>query len=433
MSIASSLKASGVADVIVVLKNAEQGGGAAAGAATRGAAATGMLAGVARHFASSSLSHDAALLKMLKSSGRTLSAQAAAGRTSAATAAAVASVPPVRFYPNLGIALGTVDRAGLAALRKETTVRKVVAAPQLRLIKPVAATAVKATSGYTWGIKALKVDVLHAQGFTGQDVLVGHLDTGVDASHPALKGVVKVFAEFDSLGSQVKNAQPKDSGEHGTHTAGTIAGQPVKGVRFGVAPGAKLASAMVIEGGNVLARILGGMNWVVGQNVRVLSMSLGLIGTKDDFLLVTRILRARGVLPVFAVGNEGPGTSRYPGNYAEALSVGASDSAGAVADFSSSQQFVRAKDPIVPDLVGPGVGVISCVPGGKYMEMDGTSMATPHIAGLAAVLMSARPNKTIDQIEAAIFKSCALTSDMTKDRANRGFPDAVKALKALTP
>ena len=431
MSIANSLKASGVADVIVVLKGADQGGGA--GAAAGGPAAAGMPASVARHFASSPLSQDAALLKMLKSSGRTMSARAAAGRTSASTAAAVSSAPPVRFYPYLGIALGTVDRAGLAALRKESSVRKVVAAPQLRLIKPVSATAVKATSGYTWGIKALKVDVLHAQGFTGQGVVVGHLDTGVDGSHPALKGVIKVFAEFDSLGSQVPSAQAKDSGQHGTHTAGTIAGQPVKGVRFGVAPGAKLASAMVIEGGNVLARILGGMNWAVGQNVRVLSMSLGLMGSKDDFLLITRLLRARGVLPVFAVGNEGPGTSRYPGNYAEALSVGASDSSGAVADFSSSQQFVRAKDPIVPDLVAPGVGVVSCVPGGKYMEMDGSSMATPHIAGLAAVLMSARPNKTITQIEAAIFKSCALTSKMTKDRADRGFPDAVKALKALTP
>jgi subtilisin family serine protease len=298
----------------------------------------------------------------------------------------------------------------------------------LRLIRPVSATAATAEPGYTWGLKALGVDTLHQQGITGKGVLVGHLDTGVDASHPALAGVVKVFAEFDSLGNLVPGATPSDSGEHGTHTAGTIAAQPVQGVRFGVAPGAQLASAMVIEGGNVLARILGGLNWVVGQKARVVSMSLGLPGTSDAFLAITRILRARGVLPVFAVGNEGPGTSRYPGNYSEALSVGAMGSAGNVADFSSSQRFKRKKDPVVPDLLGSGVAVISCVPGGKYMQMSGTSMATPHIAGLAALLMEAKPNKTIDQIEAAIFASCTLKPGMLASRANRGFPNAVKAL-----
>ena len=96
------------------------------------------------------------------------------------------------------------------------------------------------------------------------------------------------------------------------------------------------------------------------------------------------MLRARGILPVFAVGNEGPGTSRSPGNYSEALSVGASDEDDLVADFSSSQQFRRPGDPRVPDIVAPGVGVISTVPGGGFAEKDGSSMATPHIAGLAA-------------------------------------------------
>ena len=207
-----------------------------------------------------------------------------------------------------------MDRAGLAALRQEAGVADVVAASQLRLIKPVAATATQVQPGFSWGLLALGVDKLHAQGITGKGVLVGHLDTGIDASHPALAGVLKSFAEFDSLGNRVVGAKPSDSDEHGTHTAGTIPGQLVHGVQFGVAPGARLASAMVIEGGNVLARILGGMNWVVGQKVRILSMSLGLIGTRDTFLALTQILRARGVLPVFAVGNEGAGTSRNTRN-----------------------------------------------------------------------------------------------------------------------
>ena len=85
----------------------------------------------------------------------------------------------------------------------------------------------------------------------------------------------------------------------------------------------------------------------------------------------------------------------------------------------------------MPDLVGPGVDVISCVPGGLYMQMSGSSMATPHIAGLAALLMQAKPKKTMDEIEAAIFKSCALKPGMLPNRASRGFPNGPKALSLL--
>jgi subtilisin len=424
MSIASSLKATGVADVIVVLKRAKVGQ----------LAATGDLlpARIIRHFHTSRLSQDGALLEALSARGAVFSARAAAGGTSAEHISATAApASKARYYPNLGLVLGTVDRAGVAALRNESSVDQVVDAPQLRLIKPVVTAAAEMQSGYTWGLKALGVDRLHAQGLTGHGVLIGHLDTGVDASHPALAESVKLFAEFDSLGNQVGGAKAQDSGEHGTHTAGTIAGRPIRGVHFGVAPGAKLVSAMVIEGGNVLARILGGMNWTVGQKVRVLSMSLGLPGYDEAFLALTQILRARGVLPVFAVGNEGAGTSRYPGNYVEALSVGAMDSEGNVADFSSSQRLKRKKDPIVPDLVAPGMDIVSCVPDGKYMQMSGTSMATPHIAGLAALLMEAKPGKTIDQIEAAIFKSCTLNGGNLASRANRGFPNGILALDLL--
>jgi len=200
-----------------------------------------------------------------------------------------------------------------------------------------------------------------------------------------------------------------------------------------MAPEAMLASALVIEGGNAIARVLGGMDWAVGQHVRVLSMSLGFRGWWEDFVPITRILRSRQVLPVFAVGNEGPGTSRSPGNYSQSLSVGAMDKNHSVAYFSSSQRFQRTRDPLVPDLIGPGVGITSAKPGGGWQDMDGTSMATPHIAGLAALLMQARPKATIARIERAIFESCQLEPTMPADRANRGLPDGVRALALLAP
>ena len=192
-----------------------------------------------------------------------------------------------------------------------------------------------------------------------------------------------------------------------------------------------LASAIVIEGGQVVPRVLGGMDWAVGQGVKILNMSLGLRGWMEDFRPLTRRLRECGVLPVFAVGNEGPGTSRSPGNYTEALSVGGMDESSFIYEDSSSQRFARPDDPIVPDLVAPGVNVISARPGGGYHSMDGTSMATPHLAGLAALLLEANPDATVGELEQAILNSAKLEPGWPPDRAGRGIPDAQAALAAV--
>lgn len=179
-------------------------------------------------------------------------------------------------------------------------------------------------------------------------------------------------------------------------------------------------------------RILAGMDWVIGEGVRILSMSLGLRGFTPAFQTVVDSLRAANVLPVFAVGNEGPNTSRSPGNYANVLSVGAMDSDDQVADFSSSQRFNRPINPLCPALVAPGVDILSCVPGAKYKTMDGSSMATPHVAGLAALLLQAQPTATAAQIESAIVGSCTRPASMPEPRANLGVPDAVRAFQLLT-
>ncbi len=319
-------------------------------------------------------------------------------------------------------------------MRADPAVASVQGAPTLSLIAPERVADARLTTNETWGLKALKAPQLWAKGFTGKGILVGHLDTGVDGNHPALKTAIASFAEFDMLGFEITpSPAARDSGEHGTHTAATIAGRAVQGRSVGMAPEAMLASALVIEGGNAVARVLGGMDWVVGQRCRVLSMSLGFRGWWEDFIPITRILRRRGVLPVFAVGNEGPGTSRSPGNYYQSLSVGAMDRNRSVAWFSSSQRFQRRRDALVPDIIGPGVGITSAKPGGGWQDMDGTSMATPHIAGLAALLIQARPNATMARIERAIFESSVLESTMPHDRANRGLPDGLRALALLTP
>jgi subtilisin len=328
----------GVAQVIVVLKQPPPAAGAARASAALAAAipvapsrgvagaAEAAVMSLAKYFRTSELSIDTAL-----AAASTAHQEKSAGVNWFRRAAKRSDpTPAVRYFPNLGMLLGTVDKKGLDALTAHPRVKQVVAPPVLSLIRPVniAQTRLAAarTVQTTWGIKRLKADELHKLGFTGKEVVVGHLDTGADGKHPALKSAFHAFAEFDDLGFEVTPAPaPHDTDEHGTHTAGTIAGRTTGGRAIGVAPDAMLASAIVIEGGNVLARILAGMDWIIGQGAKVLSMSLGLRGFQEDFLVVTQTIRDRGILPVFAVGNEGPGTSRSPGNYAEALSVGAMD------------------------------------------------------------------------------------------------------------
>lgn len=396
------LQASGIAKVIVVIRSA-----------STKTETSSRHAALEKYFATSDLSQSSALAASTAPRGKKQSA--------------------VRYYPHLGVMLGTVTREGLAQLRAEKTlVANVMGAPPLSLIRPTRIDAAKLTNQVTWGLNALGIPQLWKEGYTGKDVLIGHLDTGIDGRHPALKNAIAEFAAFDLLGQEAKPApKPYDSDDHGTHTAATIAGRTIRGRAIGVAPDAKLASAVVIEGGNVIARVLGGMDWAVGKGVRILNMSLGFPGWWQDFLPITKILRRQNILPVFAVGNEGAGTSRSPGNYWQALSVGAIDEQQAVADFSSSQRFKRKKDALVPDLVAPGVGIISARRGGGYQEMDGTSMATPHISGLAALLWQARPAATEDQIEQAIFASCQRYSGIDSARGNRGMPNGPRALAAL--
>lgn len=451
-----SMKASGVASVIVVLSAPPAP--TAAAVSTKASAASTTADDLAKYFVSSELSHDRALVAAKLAGSASLGRLAAQRRVSAADGGRTrrapgrrrsASVPEVerpavtdaeltdppaavRVYANLGVAFGTVDRAGLAALRKDPNVQSVNAAPQISLIHPDRIATARLAGRSTWGLRALGVKRLWDKGLTGKGIRVAHLDTGVDGKHPALKPAVKVFAQFDDFGRQVvPDPSPWDSGEHGSHTAGTIAGRPVNGSYMGVAFGADLASAMVIEGGQVVARVLGGMDWAVGRGARVLSMSLGFRGYWPDFEDLTTILRNRGLLPVFAVGNEGPGTSRSPGNYATVLSIGAVDRQGEVPDFSSSQRFARSVNPLVPDIVAPGVDVISAKPGGGFQAMDGTSMATPHVAGLAALLFEAKPDATPNEVEHAITTSAQLEPQMPPERAGSGMPNAERALATL--
>lgn len=338
---------------------------------------------------------------------------------------------PIHF-PHLGLTLGYADKGTLDKLKRLPDVASAVPVPLLGGIRPVRVAAAELTRKLTWGLERLKIDELWKQGLTGKGGLVGHLDTGLDARHPALKGRIAALAEWDYFGRRKVKAQPRDSQQHGTHTAGTICGVAVQGRSVGVAPGATLCSGLVIEGGDTLARILGGLDWLVSLEVRVVSLSLGFPGYDPAFQQVVTLLVQKNVLPVFAIGNEGPNTSRSPGNYPNALAAGAFGEDGHTAEFSSSMHFSRQQDPDKPDLVAPGVDVISAKPGGGYQSMDGTSMATPHVAGVAALLLEAKPAAAATEIRKALESTCKEIAGEPKSRHGAGLIQPLKALQALT-
>jgi subtilisin family serine protease len=253
--------------------------------------------------------------------------------------------------------------------------------------------------GSTWGVARIGAPEAWTFG-KGEGILVGHLDTGVDDTHPALAGKVPFFQEFDALGNPVASA-PHDSDIHGTHTAGTIVGRTFNGTNIGVAPKAQLASALVLNGGfgGTFAQIISGMQWAIGQGVHVINMSLGALGYLTLWNLPILNAIQAGVLVVASIGNAGQGTSGGPGNDPLALGVGATSESEAVAGFSSGQTLVGSSwfglvrlPYIKPDISAPGVSVLSSIPGSELATINGTSMAAPHVAGTVALIQSAEPS-----------------------------------------
>jgi subtilisin family serine protease len=341
---------------------------------------------------------------------------------------------PALYLQNLGVVYGQVSNKGWAKLQGAVAESDDIAgtAP-LQPIRSLGSNAAPpAAPEIAWGVAQIQAPALWQQGLSGKGVLVAHLDTGVDGEHPSLKPAIAHFADFDATGHAIDGAPVADSDIHGSHTAGIIAGRTFLGQQIGVAPGCGLVSAAVIEGGDTVARVLAGVDWMLNFPVRVLNLSLGFPGYFDQYIPLLKKLLDKGIFPVFAIGNNGPGGSCSPANYPQALSVGAVDEHGNVDPSSGSETFPRKANPLVPDLVMPGVDIVSANAGQANFRRDsGTSMAAPHLAGLAALLIEACPGATVGQLQTAVCQACARTAAMPVARANLGMPDGMKALAVL--
>ena len=265
----------------------------------------------------------------------------------------------------------------------------------------------------------------------GEQINVAVLDTGVHGGHSCLSGRAQKFLIIDPLGRRIEASPAFDSAQHGTHVCGTIAGGKTQdGVSIGVAPKANLLVAGVLVGNATLRTLIEGMSWAIENGAHIINMSLGFTYYEPMFVEIFKILiEDYDILPVVAVGNENHGNTSSPGNAPNALSVGAV-SKGArgkldVAFFSSgaSLVFPGQRDSLItkPDVVAPGVGVFSCIPpeirpqGGvfEYSYMDGSSMASPHVAGAAALLMAAERNATVSDIARVLKETARHPEDPT--------------------
>ncbi len=287
---------------------------------------------------------------------------------------------------------------------------------KVQLPKAVALSAASAPSGSPYHLQAIGAVQTRTAGLKGQGIRIGHLDTGIDPSSPEYQGKILNYAEFNGDGDKIQSSA-HDSAQHGTHTAGLLVGNTV-----GVAPDARLISALVLPNGEgTFAQVIAGMQWVLdpdnnadtNDGANVVSMSLGLPGTYQEFVVPVKNMLKAGVVPVFAIGNFGPtaGSTGSPGNIPDVIGVGAVDQNNQVAPFSSrgpvawsgaySGTFTK------PDVAAPGVAITSSFPGGGYGSLSGSSQAAPITAGAVAVMLGAKPGSSVDAIKNALYQSAS--------------------------
>ncbi|MGW2239715.1 S8 family peptidase [Streptomyces sp. NPDC001759] len=345
-----------------------------------------------------------------------------------------------RELPSVAGAAITVPKAGADDMWQALTEEQGVARVWLdgRFKAPADEDGAKAGEA-GGGVAQIGAPAAWAAGYDGTGVKVAVLDTGVDTTHPDLASAVKASKNFTGTGST------DDMAGHGTHVAATLAGSGARsdGRYKGVAPGAEILNAKVLDdsGEGSDSSVIAGLEWAAGQGAKVANLSLGQADTPGEDPVeaaVNALSKSTGMLTVAAAGNEGPdaGTVDSPGAAESALTVGAVDGEDRLADFSSTGP--TADSALKPDLTAPGVHIVSAraahghmgdPAADGYVSMSGTSMATPHAAGAAAILAQRHPDWTGARIKQALTASTTPTTGATGYQQGTGRLDVSRALQ----
>ncbi len=262
-----------------------------------------------------------------------------------------------------------------------------------------------------WGIAKVRADLVQqALGIDGSGVVVANVDSGVDWQHPDLQSSYRGYSGPGHLPQHVGNwydatgggaTYPVDGNGHGTHTMGTIVG----GNGVGVAPGSRWIAVRAFNsfGSAQNSWLHDAYQWLLAPNgdptlaPDVVNNSWSNNnGSNTEFEADIQALLNAGIYPVFSAGNNGPqsGSVGSPASLDSAFAVGATDIEDAVTNFSG--RGPSAWDKLKPEISAPGKEVVSTFPGGAYGTLDGTSMAAPHVAGLAALMLQAKPGLRAD-------------------------------------
>ncbi|WP_176371460.1 S8 family serine peptidase [Litchfieldia alkalitelluris] len=297
--------------------------------------------------------------------------------------------------------------------------------------------------GVEWNIDRVQApEVWNEFGVTGEGIVVGVIDTGVEYTHEALMENYRGYNPNDpdnpdSNGNWLdrigNSTHPADTHGHGTHVAGTVMGQDSAGLnKVGVAPDAQWIAARVFsDAGGTQADLLAAGEYMIAPDGDpslapdiVQNSWGGQPGVDDWYRPIVTAWRDAGQLPVFSAGNSGPGASTVtpPANYPESYAVAATDSNDGVASFSSRGPSQYDGDQ-KPNISAPGVNIRSSVPGNGYEGgWNGTSMASPHIAGVAAMLLSIDASLSPDELEEIMNETAIpLTDSQYTDVPNDGY------------
>ena len=351
-----------------------------------------------------------------------LTQRARATQASLRASLAAEGIPFRALYLVNGLAVhGNLALARRIAARPEVV--RIVGDPKVRGIETsLFSPAPGSPDAIEWGVSRVNADdVWTLDGKRGEGIVVASADTGVEWTHPAIQGKYRGwngttashdFNWFDAIADTVA---PLDDNNHGTHTTGTMVGDDGGANQIGVAPGAQWIACRNMDHGVgqpstyiacnqfFLAPFPHGGDPERDGNPAlapdIINNSWGCPPSEgcDAFVLESSFaaLRAAGILAVAAAGNSGPSCSTVsdpPGIYDELLVAGASDINNVLASFSSRGPVTTdGSGRMRPDVAAPGVSVRSSIRGGTYSTFSGTSMASPHTAGAAALLWSAKP------------------------------------------
>jgi subtilisin len=284
--------------------------------------------------------------------------------------------------------------------------------------------------GYNWGADMVKAPESWAKGYTGQDVVVAVLDTGVDFNHEDLKDNIWTNPNDDTKDGYAgdihgwnfvdNNNNVMDKDGHGTHVSGTIAGENNSYGVTGIAYNAKIMPVKVLDdtGSGSSDTITKGIYYAVDHGANVINMSLGGGGANQSMQDALQYASSKNVIVVMAAGNGSGSAPIYPARYAQntGVAVGAVEQDKTLASFSN-----RAGTDELSYVTAPGVSIYSTVPNNGYQTYSGTSMAAPHVAGVVALMLSANHSLSDSQVRQILADTSSNSGKGSTPKPSPGF------------